>query len=536
MSWHLSTFFLITFFFSGCSFFIEQSEKEKNAMLIDSPKLHLVFSHNISGETHPCGCRNFPLGGLPQVYGLFQELKKTGEVFYVDTGDTFFPSSVIPDTMHSSLGFGAENLASGLDLLGLRLFVPGDQDFALGANFLNNIDQKNNFSIFVSNYTEEHRKETKYTHPNFAEIKRGSSKIYLISLVHPEAVPALQEKVTSPLIAMKSLLSELRKNGYEEKNPYHRLIVLSHAGIDNDVTLAENFPMIDWIIGSHSQSFLRFSQDVGKTKIVQALSKNHYIGDITIDLTLKNSDDTYTLHEIRDELKDKVTPNPLVNFIDEHKKKMNELQLNEQAHLGMTDAELSATKFPSANSCLECHKPQGEFWKGTAHSVAYLTLIKAKEENNLSCVQCHSHGLNSPQGFKTSKELFLNEKKEPVEQSSYRGKLQSYTESFNSLRKLSTKEVKKISNAVHGLDKQFGIKHNFSNVQCLNCHSKPVDHPFAMEENIAANTKKEMMKNKCLSCHTTDQSPEWYEANSKNLNPKVYQEKLKKVSCPLGVN
>lgn len=527
---------LIALVVASCSFFIEQSEKEKNAMLIDSPKLHLVFSHNISGETHPCGCRNFPLGGLPQVYGLFEDLKKSGEIFYVDTGDTFFPSSVIPETMHSSLGFGAQNLASGLDMLGLRLLVPGDQDFALGPNFLSEIDQKNNFSIFVSNYTDSYRKEAKITSSNIAEIKRGASKIYLISLVHPEAVVALQGKVVPPLTAMKSLLSELKSNGYEEKNPYHRLIVLSHAGIDNDVTLAENFPMIDWIIGSHSQSFLRFSQDVGKTKIVQTLSKNHYIGDITIDLTLKNSDDTYTLHEIRDELKDKATPNPLNHFIDEHKKKMNELQISEQAHMGLSEAEMNATKFPSANSCIECHKPQGEFWKGTAHSAAYLTLIKAHEENNLSCVQCHSYGMNSPQGFKTSKELFLNEKKEPIEQSEYRGKLKSYTQSFNSLRKLNSKEIKKVSTAIHAMDKQFGVKHNFSNVQCLNCHSKPVDHPFAMEENVSASVKKDSMKNKCLSCHTTDQSPEWYQGNNKNLNAQVYQAKLKQVSCPLGVN
>lgn len=536
MKIRLLTIVLSMLFFTNCSFFIEQSEKEKNAMLVDSPKLHLVFSHNISGETHPCGCRNFPLGGLPQVYGLFQDLKKTGEIFYVDTGDTFFPSSVIPESMHKSLGFGAQNLARGLDMLGLRLLVPGDQDFALGTNFLNEIDQQNNFNIFVSNYTEKHRTENNINNHKIAEIKRGASRIFILSLIHPEAVPMLQGKIIAPLKAMEELIPELRKSGYDEKNPYHRLIVLSHAGIDNDVQLAELFPMIDWIIGSHSQSFLRFTQDIGKTKIVQTLSKNHYVGDITIDLTLKASDDSYVLHEIRDELKDKISPNPLTNFIEEHKKNMSELQINEQSHLGLSDAEMSAAKFPSANSCIECHKPQGEFWKGTAHSAAYLTLIKSREENNLNCIQCHSHGMNAPQGFKTSKELFLNDKKEPIIQDEYRYNLKKYTESFNSLRKLNTKEIKKISTSSHAMDKEFGIKHNFSNVQCLNCHSKPVDHPFAMEENVTTEVKKDLMKNKCIGCHTNDQSPEWYQGNTKNLNIQIYQNKLKKVSCPVGVN
>ncbi len=523
-------------FFSNCSFFIEQSEKEKNTVIIDSPKLHLVFSHNISGETHPCGCRNFPLGGLPQVYGLFSELKKTGEIFYVDTGDTFFPSSVIPESMHQSLGFGARNLARGLDLLGLRLVVPGDQDLALGETFLTDIDNENNFNFFVSNYSPNFLSASKKTNANIAQIKRGHSRIFLVSLVHPESVPQLKEKLIDPLLAMKNLLKELKDNHYDEKNPFHRLIVLSHGGIDNDVTLAENFPMIDWIIGSHSQSFLRFSQDVGKTKIVQTLSKNHYIGDITIDLALKNTNDSYTLHEIRDELKDKVTPNPFIDFVENHKKKMSELQVSEQSHQKLSDANLQNNKFPSANSCIECHKAQGEFWKGSAHSLAYLTLIKSKEENNLNCIQCHSHGLNMPDGFKTSKELFLNENKEPIMDANFHNNLKKYTESFNSLRKLSEKDVKKISKSVYNLDKQFGIKHNSSNVQCLNCHSKASDHPFGMETTIDYTAKKEQMKNNCIACHTVDQSPEWYQSNTTNLNLKTYQLKLKKVACPLGVN
>ena len=90
----------LLFILSSCSYFISHIDKNERAAedqkKSNSPQtLALVFSHNISGETHPCGCRNFPLGGLPQVAGLFSSLSKNAEVFYVDTGDTFFPSSVI---------------------------------------------------------------------------------------------------------------------------------------------------------------------------------------------------------------------------------------------------------------------------------------------------------------------------------------------------------------------------------------------------------------------------------------------------------
>lgn len=526
--------------FQSCSFFIEQSEKGKQVTIIDSPKLHFVFSHNVSGETHPCGCRNFPLGGLPQVYGLFENLKKTGEVFYVDTGDTFFPSSVIPKTMHTSLGFAAENLAKGLDLLGVRYIVPGDQDFAMGWNFLQKIDNDNKFSFFVSNYREDFKKKQKIESEDYSVIQRGPSRVYLLSLVHPEAVPQLGlENLLAPEEAMPKLLSKIKRAGYDEKNPYHRLIVLSHAGIDNDQELARKNPMIDWIIGAHSQSFLRFSTDIGKTKIVQTLSKNHYIGDITIDLSLKNTDDTYTLHEIRDELKDQVSPNPFNAFIDQHKTKMNELQVQEQSHLSFNGADqLEVKKFSSASSCLECHKPQVEFWQGTAHSIAYLTLIKAKEENNLTCIECHSVGLNSPHGFNTAKGMFLKADKTPVDSESYHAKLNSYTKGFNSVRGLQPIKIKKIAKDWAQFDKDQKVKHNFSNVQCLNCHNAlAIEHPFSADAPLEATKKNEQMKNQCLSCHTVDQSPEWYKDSTKKLvNDSVYNQKLKKVSCPLGTN
>ncbi|RPJ72180.1 MAG: hypothetical protein EHM20_14060, partial [Alphaproteobacteria bacterium] len=93
---------------SSCSFFISKIDESSSSKISNNPvKLSLVFSHNISGESHPCGCRNFPLGGLPQVAGLFSKISKDSELLYVDTGDTFFPSSVIPESMKDSLSFAA---------------------------------------------------------------------------------------------------------------------------------------------------------------------------------------------------------------------------------------------------------------------------------------------------------------------------------------------------------------------------------------------------------------------------------------------
>ena len=515
---------------TSCSLFvskIDKSDAEKKSN--DPKKFSLVFSHNISGETHPCGCRNFPLGGLPQVAGLFSNLGKNSEVFYVDTGDTFFPSSAIPASMNDSLSFAANNLALGLDQLGLKYFVPGDQDFALGIGFLQKMANTRNFEFLLSNL----RDESLIKHKRFAIIERNKSKIFLIGFVAPDVFNGKEsEYFTDVPTTLPKIIEELKAQGYDLKNPYHRLIVLSHSGFDPDEKLATQYPFIDWIIGAHSQSFLRFSRDVGNVKIVQTLSKNHYVGDIAIDTNAKKPSDTYTLHEIRDELEQNLKPNPFRNFINDHKAHMDELQILEQAKMGMTNEPSSGPvkKFRSVQNCIECHKPQGDFWQGTPHSIAYTTLMNVKEQNNLQCIKCHSLGLNDPRGFTAAKNMVSFKNKPIID---YWNQIHAMSSSVKSVRKLDPKEIRAISVKWMAFDKKSGVKNNFANVQCLNCHNQHDEHPFNSDAPISHEQKMSQMQNRCITCHTAEQSPEWYGKDEKGLNEKVVAQKIKKMSCPL---
>ncbi len=514
---------------SSCSLFISKVDEGEAAKKSEKPaNLSLVFSHNISGETHPCGCRNFPLGGLPQVAGLFHNLSENSEVFYVDTGDTFFPSSVIPSTMKDSLSFAANNLALGLDQLGLKYFVPGDQDFAMGLDFLRNMAETRHFEFLISNL----RNENLIKHKRFAVIERNKSKIFLIGFVAPDVFnDKTSELFTDPAATLPQVIAELKANGYKQDDPYQRLVVLSHAGFDPDEKLAAQYPFIDWIIGAHSQSFLRYSRDVGNVKIVQTLSKNHYVGDIQIDTNAKKQSDTYTLHEIRDELEKSLNPNPFRKFIDDHKAKMDKLQIAEQSR--MTDSaapNAPIKKYKPVSSCIECHKPQGEFWQGTPHSIAYTSLMNVHEQNNLTCIKCHSLGLDDPKGFTAAKNM-VSFKEHPI--IDYWNQVHAMSSDVKSVRKLESKQIAAISKKWMDFDKKVGVKSNFANVQCLNCHSQDDEHPFNADAPITREQRAANIKNKCLACHTNDQSPEWYGKDMKTVNEKVVAQKFKKVSCPL---
>ncbi len=517
---------------SSCSFFVKEMGRDESKKKSASPaNFSLVFSHNISGETHPCGCRNFPLGGLPQVAGLFSNLSKQGEVFYVDTGDTFFPSSVVPTSMKDSLSFAANNLALGLDQIGLKYFVPGDQDFAMGLDFLKKMAVTRKFEFLISNLKDENT----IKHQRFVVIERNKTKIWLIGFVAPDVFNDKTANLFTDIAStLPKVIEEMKAQGFKENDQYQRLVVLSHAGIDPDEKLAEAYPFIDWIIGAHSQSFLRYSRDVGNVKLVQTLSKNHYVGYIKIDTNAKKESDTYELHEIRDELAKNLNPNPFIKFIDDHKAKMNEIQLVEQNKMGMDVALSNAPvkKYKTAASCIECHKPQGEFWQGTPHSIAYTTLMKAHEQNNLQCIKCHSLGLGDPKGFTAAKNMVSFKNKPIID---YWNQVHAMSSDVKSIRQLETKQIAAISKKWMAFDATVGVKQNFANVQCLNCHGMNDEHPFNVDAPKSRDERTTEIKSKCLSCHTNDQSPEWYaKEGSKVVNEKVFGSKFKKMSCPLS--
>lgn len=527
---------------SGCSYFIDTFlDKSYDVVDLKGKNLGLVFSHNVNGETHPCGCRHFPLGGLPQVAGALHQLKDNETVVYIDSGDTLFASANIPKNLEQSQTYNAEQLAMGLAKVGLRYWVPGDQDFAKGLSFLKTITEKTGINLVLSNLKD---KES-LPHKEMVVFEEGPHKIFMLGLVNPIVLPTnYRSYFVEPNEALKQALVVVKEKGYDEKSPFHRLVVVSHAGINPDVELAKNFPMIDWIVGAHTMNFLRFPQSQGKTNIVQVLSRNHYLGHITFNFKKDKSGDSYEIIEVRDELKDVLKPNPYLAFIDKHKEELSRIQKKEQAE--SMESNLGVIRYTTANSCVECHDAQNKFWQGTAHSIAYQTLITAKEENNLACVKCHSLGLNEKKGFSRVQDMIeFDESIHGSLQGSQKDELtarywQELKESFGpvkSVRQLKPQRRRELAGMWVKHDQKFDVTRNFANVQCLNCHIQHDNHPF---ENFDPPMAKEQvvakMKNKCLTCHDPDQSPQWYQKQANGLpgavDQEVLAEQFKKMSCP----
>lgn len=511
----------------SCSRFVQLTDDSYQDTIdkkSQSDHFKFIFSHNINGETHPCGCRQFPLGGLPQVAGYIHTVKAQVPYLYVDTGDTFFPSVNIPESMQDSIKFTATKLAEAMDELGLKYFLPGDQDFAMGEEFLVNISKKHKFTFLISNLSEK----SKIEHKPWTAIKAGDNAIILLGVVAKDTLSAdVQPLFIDEKLAIKKTLTKIKKqfSPLAEKT----IILLSHSGMQRDKTLAKEFPEIDWIIGAHTQDFLKEPVTEGDTKIVQVLSRNHYLGAISLPYHPKGKTN-YELVEMREDWEQKYPNNPMTKWLTKYKTEFDAIQAKEQQNLSTQYAD--NIKMPTFNSCTDCHQKQVEFWQGTAHAIAFHTLMANKADHNPQCVGCHSVGYKDPNGFVKTEDIIRGDELTDQKVDQYFKELRSVFKGIKSVRELPSSKRRTLAGKWMKLDQKYKVTHDFANVQCLNCHDKAFDHPFEMTE-----TKPQSdYANKCIKCHTTDQSPEWYLKDDKGLatilNKKYVEQKIKEIGCP----
>ncbi|MEX1099967.1 MAG: multiheme c-type cytochrome, partial [Bacteriovoracaceae bacterium] len=488
-----------------------------------SDHFKIVFSHNINGETHPCGCRKFPLGGLPQVAGYQHEAEKNSHLVYVDTGDMLFPSTKIPEALKDSTTFSAQSLVQAQTKMGLDLFVPGDQDFALGEEYLSKISKKGGFTFLLSNL----KKGSAIKSKKFSALKAGEREVYFLGVVNPNLLSGkIKNLFEDPVVALKKVLKALKKEKGSLKNK--TIILLSHSGMEYDKFLAKKFPELDWIIGAHSQSFLKEPEVVGKVNIVQALSRNHYMGEIKIPFNVEK-EAQYKLVAIDEHSEKKMPDNPFISWLAKYKSELDKIQKTEQKKLVVQDRQ--GAKATTYIGCSECHKEQTDFWQETSHALAWQTLVKSKAANNPECIQCHSLNFQKPSGFSSSASVVQGESLNEKKLDQYWKEVNSVFKGVDSIRALAAKKREALSDEWIKIDHKRGVERNFANVQCLHCHNQHPEHPFEMEK-----PAKPDYSVSCLSCHTRDQSPEWYHKDQKGLatevNKTYVDEKVKELACP----
>src|SRR3989339_524790 len=300
MNYKFYIFFILSITsLTSCSNFINFIDDGHVVSTAQSPQtLSLIFSHNINGQLLSCNCGENALGGIAQIAAKFNFIRQNSDkVLYVDTGDALFSSPQMSMTFEKSALYSAENILQSFKLLGLNLFLPGDNDFAAGTSILEKIEKQTSALTVISNLASD----SKILKQNVAWHKydSGASRIYFMGIIEPSLLTSSNRHfLTDPFSAIAQALQQIENDGYDAKNPFQRLILLSHSGIDFDKTLPLLFPQIDWIIGAHSQSHTTTPLKIGNTQIVQVLSKGQHLGEIQMNLASGKNDDHFITHEV----------------------------------------------------------------------------------------------------------------------------------------------------------------------------------------------------------------------------------------------
>lgn len=536
----------VSLLFSSCDKMVPKLDADFATMQLPpngqtSSKVQILFSHNINGEMKPCGCRHFPLGGFPSIAGALHLERQKAAVVYVDTGDTFFPSSTLAAYHLESLKHIATGIRDSFNQLNLNYFVPGDQDFAAGKDFFNQLMAGARFKLLASNL----KKESGINSHLFDRLVLNNQVIYFVGILNPELYTSTwQAYITEPESALEKVFQQLKSEGFRPEASHHSLVVLSHGGMEFDQKIAKKFPQIDWIIGSHTQNFTSNSIDVNETRIVQVLSRNHYLGKIEIPFSPypKGTDEFENLFsriEIRQELEATLSPNPQSIFLQAHETDLKKIQEKEQMAMATHFPMDFANSYSSVHRCQNCHQEQTEFWQTTSHALAMLTLIQKNKQNDSSCIGCHSLGYGDAKGFLAQKNIITSQKKS-LNDSDWK----SYWTAFRkkvattdlSVRQMPPEQRKKIAQSWLKLDEQKKIDRNFANVQCLNCHNQHLEHPYEnQDQQMSPEKNREWTQKACLACHNYEQSPEWYRlppGEHPKLDEQVIKDLIKKVSCP----
>lgn len=458
------------------------------------PGVKIAYSANLHGEIEPCGCRGNPTGGVHRRWNLISQ-KVSGEKLIIDSGDLLYKSAPVPPFLEKQWNYQAAALVQAYNELGVEVMTPGELDFAGGIEDFEKLRQKARFKLVSANIYRRGSDERLLA--PYIILKKNGKKVALFGLMD-ETISGLPAEIEARdhLVAAKEMVALLRGQA-------DVVIALAHIGLENSQKLAREVQGIDAIFTAHTQSFLIQPEKVGDTLIFEPSFRGQHVGVFE-----KGENSMYQVDERFESPSNKL--NPLDKLLAKTKVEIAKLNAATESELMGTDAATSAntsgeakpkTEFQTFARCIECHAPQHDFHKKTAHFRAFDTLVKAGQSGNLECLKCHTVGAQTSGGWTNVKKLVLNPSGQGIEAESF----------AKSLPTAKIETITKVSKA-------------FINVQCETCHGPGNQHPFS-EAKMAAPSAET-----CLQCHTPERAPKWHKNGKPDMA--LIKAKIEELTCP----
>ena len=205
----------------------------------------------------------------------------------LDAGDLLFKkfSNPIPENELKMAADKARLIIGSLDLMGYDALGIGDDDLALGKEFLLEISKKANFPFLSSNIFDEASDKLLFQPYLIKEI--NGLRIGIFSLLSLDLFLSQSDTRRKGIVVRPPF--EVAPNMVKELQPKTDLIILlSHLGYQKDVELAQTVPGIQLIVGSHNGLNLVNPPVIKNTIILQTPPRGMYAA--RLDLTLINGE------------------------------------------------------------------------------------------------------------------------------------------------------------------------------------------------------------------------------------------------------
>jgi len=240
-------------------------------------EIAVFFTGSANGYLESCNCYKHPYGGFIKLVSLIERLAtEYPDHLLLDSGD-FLPYGVKPAQ--------AGPVFKAMSLAGYDAVAMGDQDLHY-AGILGE-GKKAGIPFLASNMS------VNGAAPGAADrtIMASGLKVRVLSFSSPETFLLYPEKFVSQL-QFKDL-KDVLKGG---KNA-DLLILLSHAGLDENKKIAAEFGQIDLIVAGHSQELLKSPVKAGNALIVQSGGNLQNLGRIILRFDAKGRLSGYS-HDI----------------------------------------------------------------------------------------------------------------------------------------------------------------------------------------------------------------------------------------------
>lgn len=346
-------------------------------LLVSAHSLTVLYTNNFNGMLKSCGCPGNEYGGIVFAAAYVNEVREqVGDHLLVDAGD-FLPIRELP--------VEAQFAATLMSQMHYDAITVGDQEFALGAEFLIGIGERLNLPLVNVCLT---RADSLVFQPfiikNFPWGKVGISG-YISSSVFEVVDPLMAGGIT---LAPAGKMSEILRSLAEETDV---TILLAHAPLEQCRQIAREYPCLDLIVAAHEQRVQTTPIREGETYIVEAGRSGEYLGWVELFISEGRVMEA-TDFSVR------VAPRALDPKLEAIYRDYESSREEYVAERELLHEKVTAAMHDQSE-CATCHFAQARQFEATAHASSFATLEKYGAADNLICLGCHTTGFAQPGGF-----------------------------------------------------------------------------------------------------------------------------------------